>query len=141
MKYFEEIQKEDPRFFLRYTLDDEDHVENLFWVDSSARDVSSMYNDCISFETTFMINKYNMSCAPFIGINCFGQSIQLGCGFLRTECIVNFVWLFEVLLEAMNGLHPTNIIIDQDQAMRSSILIVFLKTVHIYYRFHIFQKV
>ncbi|KAK1608726.1 hypothetical protein QYE76_032399 [Lolium multiflorum] len=123
LEYFEEIKKDDPRFFYKFKLDAENKVENLFWVDSKARDVYPLYNDCISFDTTFMTNQYNMPCAPFIGINRYGQSIQLGCGFVRNESSVNFVWLFERFLEAMDGLHPLNIITDQDAAIRTAILI------------------
>jgi hypothetical protein len=72
LQHFEEIKKDDPKFFYRYTLDADDRVENIFWVDGSAREVYKLYHDCISFDTTFMTNKYNMSCAPFIKINRFG---------------------------------------------------------------------
>ena len=71
-----------------------------------------------------------MPCAPFIGINNHGQSIQFGCGFIRNELSTSFVWLFETFLEAMGGLAPTNIITDQDFAMRSAIQDVFPNTTH-----------
>ena len=41
----------------------------------------------------------------------------------------------------MGGLHPLNIITDQDQGMRTAILIVFLHVVHRNCRWHIMQKV
>jgi hypothetical protein len=53
-----------------------------------------------------------MPFAPFIGINRYGQSIQLGCGFLRNEQEADYVWLFEAFLEAMDGVQPNNIITD-----------------------------
>ncbi|KAM0828982.1 hypothetical protein ACQ4PT_067178 [Festuca glaucescens] len=140
LEYFEEIKKDEPRFFYRFKLDAENKVENLFWVDSKARDVYPLYNDCISFDTTFMTNQYSMPCAPFIGINRYGQSIQLGCGFVRNESSVNFVWLFE-RLEAMDGLHQLNIIIDQDAGIRITILMVFIGIIHRFCRWHIMQKV
>ncbi|XP_071674439.1 protein FAR1-RELATED SEQUENCE 5-like [Lolium perenne] len=91
LEYFEEIKKDDPRFFYRFKLDAENKVENLLR---------------------------------------YGQSIQLGCGFVRNESSVNFVWLFERFLEAMDGLHPLNIITDQDAAIRTAILIVFISIIH-----------
>jgi hypothetical protein len=89
LRYFEKL-KEDPRFYYDYKLDDGNMVENIFWLDGAARDLYKLYHDCISFDTTFVTNQYNMPCAPFIGINRYGQSIQLGCGFLRDERIANF---------------------------------------------------
>jgi hypothetical protein len=61
-------------------------------VNGNAREVYKLYHDYISFDTAFMTNKYNVSCAPFIGINGFGQSIQLRYGFVRHDRIENFVW-------------------------------------------------
>ncbi|KAM0872889.1 hypothetical protein ACQ4PT_038438 [Festuca glaucescens] len=140
LEYFEELKKEDPNFFYRYKLDKESRVENLFWVDGPAREVYKLYNDCISFDTTYMTNMYKLPCAPIIGINRYGQTIQFGCGFLRNERIGNFVRLFEQFLEAMGGLHPLNIITDQDQAMRTAILSVFVNTILRNCRWHIMQK-
>ncbi|XP_051221820.1 protein FAR1-RELATED SEQUENCE 5-like [Lolium perenne] len=141
LKYFEKLKEDDPRFYYDYKLDDDNRVENIFWVDGAARDVYKLYNDCISFDTTFMTNQYNMPCAPFIGINRYGQSIQLGCGFLRNEKVANFEWLFRTFLVAMDGLHPLNIITDQDVAMRTAIEMVFPDTIHRNCRWHIMQKV
>jgi hypothetical protein len=71
---------------------------------------------------------YKMPCVSFIGINRYGHSIQLGCGFVRHERIEDFLWLFEKFLECMDGLHPVNIITNQDQAMRSAILMMLPHT-------------
>ncbi|EEC84071.1 hypothetical protein OsI_30356 [Oryza sativa Indica Group] len=83
--HFEEIKKDDPNFFYKIQLDKEDRVQNIFWVDGAARNAYKDFKDCVSFDCTYMMNMYNMPCAPFIGINRHGQSIQLGCGFLRNE--------------------------------------------------------
>ncbi|OEL34000.1 hypothetical protein BAE44_0004980, partial [Dichanthelium oligosanthes] len=37
LDYFEDLKKEDPDFYYRYTLDEYDRVENLFWVDGAPR--------------------------------------------------------------------------------------------------------
>uniref|UniRef100_A0A8R7PK14 Protein FAR1-RELATED SEQUENCE n=2 Tax=Triticum urartu TaxID=4572 RepID=A0A8R7PK14_TRIUA len=84
--YFKDQQREDPDFFYKIKYDEEDRIENIFWVDGAARKayVESCH-DCISFDTTYMTNMYNMPFAPFIGINRHGQSFMLGCGFVRQE--------------------------------------------------------
>jgi hypothetical protein len=138
--YFEEMRLEDKDFYYRFKLDDEDRVENLFWVDGAARRAYKFFNDCLSFDTTYMTNAYKMPFAPFIGINSHGQSIQFGCGFLRNELSTSFDWLFETFLIAMDGLEPVNIITDQDFAMRSSIDLVLPNTRHRNCRWHIIEK-
>ncbi|KAK1693506.1 hypothetical protein QYE76_010203 [Lolium multiflorum] len=140
LSYFEELKKEDPNFFYKYKLDSEDRVENICWVDGPTREVYKNYNDCISFDTTYMTNAYKMPCAPIIGINRYGQTIQLGCGFLRNEKISNFVWLFEQFLDAMDGLHPLNIITDQDAAITTAIQEMFPNSCHRNCRWHIMQN-
>ena len=75
--YFKDQQREDPDFFYKIKYDEEDRVENIFWVDGAARKAYvESYHDCISFDTTYMTNMYNMPFAPFIGINRHGQSFM-----------------------------------------------------------------
>ena len=111
--------------------DEEDRVVNIFWVDGLARKAyAEAYHDCISFDTTYMTNMYNMPFAPFIGINRHGQSFMLGCAFVRQELASSFDWVFGAFLEAMDGKPPNNFIADQDGAMRQSIQSIFPTTVH-----------
>ncbi|CAM0883368.1 unnamed protein product [Alopecurus aequalis] len=66
LDYFEELKKDDPNFYYKFKLDALNRVEMIFWVDGKAREVYKMYHDCISFDTTYMTNMYNMPCAPFL---------------------------------------------------------------------------
>ncbi|PNT67609.1 hypothetical protein BRADI_3g29467v3, partial [Brachypodium distachyon] len=122
ISYFTQKRLDDPDFYFIVLLDEEQRVQNLFWVDGAARKAyEDDYSDCISFDTTYLTNQYNMPFAPFIGINRHGQSFMLGCGFLRDEKATSFDWLFETYLDAMHGKAPQNIITDQDWAMQASI--------------------
>ena len=128
--YFDEKAKEDPDFFYRIRLDDEDRVRNMYWVDGAARRAYKHFRDCISFDATYLTNMYKMPCAPFIGINNHNQSLQFGCGLVRNEDTDGYTWLFKTFLECMGGLAPMNIIIDQDFSMRAGIEEVFPLVVH-----------
>ena len=141
LELFEKLKAEDKDFFLKFTLDDECRIDNIFWVDGAARRAYRCgYNDCISFDTTYLTNKYKLPCAPFIGINCHGQSIQLGCGFVSRELQDNFKWLFRMFKQAMYGMEPVNIITDQDAAMGAAIRAVFPHATHRNCRWHIIQN-
>ena len=76
------------------------------------RHTQKLIIDCISFDTTYLTNMYNMPFAPFVGINKHGQSFMLGCGFLRQELATSFDWLFKAFLDAMRGKAPLNMITD-----------------------------
>ena len=140
LEYFMQLKQEDKDFFCKFLMDEENRVECMFWIDGPSRRAYKFYNDCLSFDTTYCTNIYKMPCAPFIGINCHGQSIQFGCGFLRNELTDSFIWLFETFLEAMDGLAPLNIITDQDFAMRAGIDKVFPHARHRNCRLHIVRK-
>ncbi|XP_051205894.1 protein FAR1-RELATED SEQUENCE 5-like [Lolium perenne] len=140
LSHFARLKKEDPDFYFNLHTDHVDKVDRIFWVDGPAIAAYKNYNDCLSFDTTYMTNMYNMPFAPFIGINRYCQSIQLGCGFLKNENVESFVWLFQEFLEAIGGLQPQNFITDQDAAMRSAILAEFPNCCHRNCRWHIMQN-
>jgi hypothetical protein len=94
----------------------------------------------ITFDTTYLTNKYEMSFALFIGINHHGEFILFGCGLLSCEDTDSFVWIFKQWLQSMCGIAPKAIIMDQCQAMRQAIEIVFLKTIHRWCIWHITMK-
>ncbi|KAM0873216.1 hypothetical protein ACQ4PT_038249 [Festuca glaucescens] len=59
VSYFVELKEEkDPDFYFWLKLDDEDRVENIFWVDGAARKAyAEAYHDCVSFDATYLTNK------------------------------------------------------------------------------------
>jgi hypothetical protein len=102
------LKEEDHDFFYKIKLNENQRVENLFWVDSAAmRAYREAYNDCVAFDATYMTNIYEMLCTPFIGINRHYQTFQLGCAFKRNEKITTYEWLFLTFLEAMEKKHPS----------------------------------
>uniref|UniRef100_A0A2N9F5F6 Protein FAR1-RELATED SEQUENCE n=1 Tax=Fagus sylvatica TaxID=28930 RepID=A0A2N9F5F6_FAGSY len=98
--YFVRMQAKNSNFYHALDLDDELRVRNVFWVDARSRAAYESFNDVITFDTTYLTNKYDMSFAPFIGINHHGESIILGCGLLSSEDTDSFVWVKLAGLEA-----------------------------------------
>uniref|UniRef100_A0A2N9IRB2 Protein FAR1-RELATED SEQUENCE n=1 Tax=Fagus sylvatica TaxID=28930 RepID=A0A2N9IRB2_FAGSY len=138
--YFVRMQGKNSNFYHALDLDDELHVRNVFWVDARSRAAYESFHDVITFDTTYLTNKYDMPFANFIGINYHGESIILGCGLLSDENTDSFVWVFRQWLQSMCGIAPKAIIMDQCQAMRRAIEIVFPETVHRWCIWHITMK-
>jgi hypothetical protein len=92
--YFVRMQSKNSNFYHVLDLDDELRVRNVFWVDARSRAAYESFHDVITFDTTYLTNKYDMSFAHFIGINHHGESIILGCGLLSGEDTDSFVWVF-----------------------------------------------
>jgi hypothetical protein len=122
-------------------MDDKGRLRNVFWVDARSRASYEFFGDVITFDTTYLTNRYDMPFAPFVIVNHHGQSILLGAGLISNEDTETFAWLFNTWLGCMNGKAPNAIVTDQARAMRNATEIVFPKiTRHRYCLWHILRK-
>ncbi|XP_021857698.2 protein FAR1-RELATED SEQUENCE 5-like [Spinacia oleracea] len=80
-----------------------------------------IYGDVTVFETTYKTNRYNLICAPFVGINNHWKNIMFACVFLGDEKTESFVWLFETFKKAMADKSLITLITDQDAVMARAI--------------------
>ncbi|XP_035547360.1 protein FAR1-RELATED SEQUENCE 4-like [Juglans regia] len=138
--YFKRMRKMNDGFISVIDVDDELRLRNVFWADARSRATYEYFGDVITFDTTYLTNRYGMPFAPFVGVNHHGQSILLGAGLISSEDTSTFVWLFRAWLDCMNGQAPKAIITDQDRAMKSAIAMVFPETRHRYCLWHIMRK-
>ncbi|CAA3001999.1 Hypothetical predicted protein [Olea europaea subsp. europaea] len=122
--YFSKMQARSPSFFFNMDLNEECRLRNVFWANNRSREACKEFGDVVTFDTTYLTNKHDMSFAPFVGVNHHGQSTLLGCGLVSNEDTNTFVWLFRTWLKCMNGKAPDGIITDQDRAMQNAIEIV-----------------
>ncbi|XP_031287102.1 protein FAR-RED IMPAIRED RESPONSE 1-like [Pistacia vera] len=139
-KYFLKMQKDNANFFYMMDLDDEDRLQNVIWVDARSMAAFKEFGDVVTFDTTYLTNKYDMPFAAFVGVDHHGHSTLLGCGLISHEDTETFVWLFESWLACMWNCAPNAIITDQDKAMQNAIEIVFLGTRHRWCLWHIMKK-
>ncbi|XP_052197190.1 protein FAR1-RELATED SEQUENCE 5-like [Diospyros lotus] len=121
-------------------LDEEARLKIVFWADNRCREAYKEFGDVVTFDTTYLTNKYDMMFAPFVGVNHHDQSTLFGCGLVSNEDTKTFVWLFRTWLQCMHGQAPTGIITDQDRAMQNAIQIVFPNTKHRWCLWHILKK-
>ncbi|XP_042974555.1 protein FAR-RED IMPAIRED RESPONSE 1-like [Carya illinoinensis] len=139
-EYFLRMQYKNPRFFASMDLDDDGRLKNVFWADPRSRAAYEDFGDVVTFDTTYLTNRYGMPFALFVGVNHHGQSILLGVGLISSEDTTTFVWLFKTWLQCMDGIAPRAIITDQDRAMKNAINIVFPKSRHRFCLWHILKK-
>ncbi|XP_041004103.1 protein FAR1-RELATED SEQUENCE 3-like [Juglans microcarpa x Juglans regia] len=139
-EYFKRIRLHNYGFVYVIDMDEELRLRNVFWPDARSRAAYEYFGDVITFDMTYLTNRYGMPFAPFVGVNHHGQSILLGAGLISSKDISTFVWLFRAWLECMDGHAPKAIITDQDRAMKSAIALVFPHTRHKYCLWHIMRK-
>ena len=123
-------QIEDPIFFYSVQVDQDNRMANFFWRDGRSKINYDSFGDAVIFDTTYQTNRYNLICAPFLGINHHWKNTLFGCAFLIDETIESFIWLFETFLAAMGGRQPKSIFTNQDQAMANAIKVVFPESRH-----------
>ena len=116
-EYFETMMTKSSDFFYSFDTTDKGALKNVFWSDGRARAAYKDFGDIISFDATYVKNRYRMPFAPFIGVNHHGQSIVLGAALLGSEDAVNYTWLFRTWLTCMDNKAPKGIITDQCKAM------------------------
>ncbi|KAI3864027.1 hypothetical protein MKW98_031619 [Papaver atlanticum] len=141
LDHFTNMQNKDPNFFYRLDIDGIGRLKNVFWADNRCRESYKEFGEVVTFDTTYLTNKYDMPFSQFVGVNHHGQSILLGCGLLSNEEKETFAWLFKAWLDCMNGVAPGGIITDQASAMKIAIEIVFKDTKHRWCLWHIMKKI
>ena len=81
-------------FYFSVDLDEDGRLKNVFWADNRCRQAFKEFGDVVTFDTTYLTNRYDMPFAPFVGVNHHGQSTLLGCGIISNKDTRTFVWLF-----------------------------------------------
>lgn len=54
----------------------------MLWIHLTSR---VAYEDFVSFDTTYLVNRYEMPFRAFIGVSHHGHSILLGCALMANE--------------------------------------------------------
>ncbi|XP_028085082.1 protein FAR1-RELATED SEQUENCE 5-like [Camellia sinensis] len=138
--YFLRMKKQNSNFFYVMNFGDDGYVRNFFWADARSRVTYEAFGDVVTCDTTYLMNKYDLPLALFVGVNHHGQSILFGCGLLSSEDTNTYVWLFKSWLSCMLGHPPKAIITDQCSAMQNAIHIVFLEARHRWCLWHVMKK-
>ncbi|EHA8588996.1 protein FAR1-RELATED SEQUENCE 6 [Cocos nucifera] len=140
-QFFAGMQNKNPNFFYLVDLDKHGHLRNLFWADARSRAAYQYFGDVISFDTTYLTEKYDLPLVLFIGMNHHGQSALLGCGLVSDETIETYIWLFKAFLTCMLGCCPNAIITDHCMAIQGAVAEVLPGVRHRLCMFHIMKKI
>ncbi|XP_074300722.1 protein FAR1-RELATED SEQUENCE 5-like [Silene latifolia] len=117
-------------FFFDFEVDEQGRLCNFFWRDGQMKKDYDLFSDPTITDTTYRTNRYDMICAPFVGLNHHGRNIMFGCGFVMNERTESLLWLFKTFLKSMGDKQPLTIMTDQLAAMAGGIKEVFKKSCH-----------
>lgn len=67
--YFNRMQVKNNGFFFSLDFDEESRLRNVFWADNRCRRCYTYFGDVITFDTTYLTNKYDTPLVSFVGVN------------------------------------------------------------------------
>ncbi|KAL7244291.1 hypothetical protein ACSBR1_016516 [Camellia fascicularis] len=70
--YFVKMQFDNSDFIYVMDLNEEGRLQNVFWADARSRVAFKEFGDVVTFDTTYLVNKYDMPFAHFVGVNHHG---------------------------------------------------------------------
>ncbi|CAI9090170.1 OLC1v1024893C3 [Oldenlandia corymbosa var. corymbosa] len=141
LDFFIQMQSMNSNFFYAIDIGEDQRVKNFFWVDAKSRHDYVNFSDVVSFDTTYVRNKYKMPLALFVGVNHHYQFMLLGCALISDESEATYSWVMRTWLKAMGGQHPKIVLTDQDLVLKSIISDIFPSSYHYYSLWHIIGKV
>ncbi|XP_074315108.1 protein FAR1-RELATED SEQUENCE 6-like [Silene latifolia] len=126
---FIKLREIDPDFYCSIQTDKEGKLLNVFWADGRCRGMAKVFADAVSYDATFLCNRYKMSFTPFVGVNHHGSTVVLASALISHEDAISFTWVFKRWLDCM-GRAPSVIITDQCRGIGKAVKDVFPNTPH-----------
>ncbi|KAL8487687.1 hypothetical protein ACS0TY_023683 [Phlomoides rotata] len=65
-------------------------LRNVLWIHPRSRVAYEEFHDVISFDTTYLINRYKYSFASIVGVNHHGHPTLFGCALVTNEDVDSF---------------------------------------------------
>ncbi|KAL8457389.1 hypothetical protein ACS0TY_035304 [Phlomoides rotata] len=87
---FARLQLKDRNFFYTMDLDNEGKLRNVLWIHPRSRVAYEKFHDVISFDTTYIVNRYKLSFTSIVGVNNHGHSMLFGWGLVTNEDVDSF---------------------------------------------------
>ncbi|KAL4318602.1 hypothetical protein GQ457_18G013120 [Hibiscus cannabinus] len=141
MAYLYGKQEIDPFFFVRYTRDEKENLEKIFWCDGISRIDYKEFGQVLVFDTTYKCNEYNKPFVVLVGVNHHRNTVPFGCALIVNEKEDTYVWVLEQLIAAGDGYKPLTVITDRDKAMTNSISKVLPEAKHRLCLWHLLRNV
>ncbi|XP_074282754.1 protein FAR1-RELATED SEQUENCE 5-like [Silene latifolia] len=127
-------------FYYDFELDENNALVSVFFRDKIMRQDYEAYYELLGNDGTYCTNKYDMICAPFVGINNHTRICLFGVGFMLNERTESFEWLYGTFLKSMGGIQPKTIMTDQFKAMSNAIKECFPHLKHRLCVWHLFKN-
>ncbi|KAJ3695466.1 hypothetical protein LUZ60_000843 [Juncus effusus] len=141
VNYFKRRVIDEGMFHWDVQVNSEGRISNLFFRDGRSRIDYDCFRDVVIFDTSYRSNKYNLICAPFIGVNHHWQNLMFGCAFLLDDSVESYEWLFKSFVDSMGGHAPGSIFTDLNPSVLKAVESVLPHTRHCLAPWHVQKTV
>lgn len=78
------------KFFFSMQMDDEGRLKGVFWVEPKSKETYKEFEYVVTFDATYLTNKYDMLFTLFVGVNHRDHFILFQYGLISHEDIETF---------------------------------------------------
>ena len=71
--HFTQMQVKNPNFFYTFDLNDNGQLRTVFWIHPRSRLASTYFSDVLTFDSTYLINTYQMPFYPLSELTIMGS--------------------------------------------------------------------
>ncbi|EXX71211.1 protein FAR1-RELATED SEQUENCE 11-like [Rhizophagus irregularis DAOM 181602=DAOM 197198] len=132
-------KQEDPQFFVKFELDNDNRLTRLFWMTPEQVVLWIKYHDIIINDNTAKTNIYSMPLSVFVGVDNNGRTRLLAQAVISNEIFETYQWILQCVLQATEK-QPLVFFIDADPAMDTAIPVQFPNSYHAHCIYHIEQN-
>nr|GMC51177.1 protein FAR-RED ELONGATED HYPOCOTYL 3 isoform X2 [Ipomoea batatas] len=132
MEFFILMQSMNSNFFYAVDVSEDHRLKNFLWVDAKSRHDYAHFSDVVSFDATYIRNKYKIPHYEFVYKIPHYEFVLLGTALLSDESSATLSWVMRTWLRAMGGEAPKAIVTDHEQAMTSVISEIFPSSLHFF---------
>ena len=128
--YMHDKKCEDPGHKCFFSTDKQGRLASIIWRDSTSLQDYSHFSDTLVFDSTYKTNLYNKPLVLFMGANNHRASVLFACALIIDETTESYVWLLTAFLSMMNGITPTSVLTDGDEAIHNAVVTVLPQAKH-----------
>jgi hypothetical protein len=133
---------DDTEWVSAYRTDGEERLNALFFAHTAQVKLIRAYPDVLLMDCTYRTNKYKMPLFHILGVGPMNKQFSAGFAFMKTESEIDYHWVLSNFINlAYEGLKPTAIITDNEQALRTACDRLFPGTPRLLCGWHVRQNV
>lgn len=135
-----DLQREDPRWFVKFQTDEDGRLTHLFWQSPDQREAAADLYQVIFHDNTYKTNRFKLPFGVFAGINRHGHTVTLATCLTFKEGTTDYEWAYGCYQESV-GIDPECIFTDADPGASAAVRSTWPSSFHGWCLWHLYINV